>query len=533
MTSNMSDPRLLLALLSGAITLGYLAIRKLVDYDPREPPLAPQAIPVISHLIGLYQRTYNYYSDIYTKTGAPIFTVPLPGQKMYVVSSPDLIQSIQKQHRAFSIDPILIKFTSIIAGSSKETEDLMHINLYGDDGDHGVAQESHVALKEGTKPANIDDMNREMLREVASSLDLLEPTVGQAKRIQLYSWLRTTLTSATTKAVYGPLNPYNDKSIADAFWEFEAGIMPIVINILPSLFARKAMAARDKVSNAFYTYYRANGQDSASLLTRLRYGVATRNKIPVEDIAKIEIGGTIAILVNTVPAAFWTLFFLHANPSLLSSIRAEVDACTETSRSSDGIVTKTIDITTLKAKCPLLLSSYQETLRCVGMGTPVRQVTQDTYLEGYLLKKGALIQMPTRIIHSDASLWGDNVNDFVPERFLPENKPSRPKESCFRTFGGGKTLCPGRHFATNEILAVVAVFVSRMEMEVVDKTKGWEAPTSFNTGAAGQIMEPDWDVEVELRRREGVETEGGVRWEVRLDKGDRVFKMVTEDYVEE
>ncbi|KAK4652584.1 hypothetical protein QC762_501870 [Podospora pseudocomata] len=525
------DPRLWLATVSGAVTLGYLAIRKLLDYDPREPPLAPQRIPIISHMIGLYRRTYNYYSDVYAATGAPIFTVPLPGQKMYVVSSPDLIQSIQRQHRAFSIDPILMKFSSIIAGSSKESDAILQHNVYGDDGDHGVAHESHIALREGTKPSNIDEMNRDMLREVSSSLDLLEPPIGQTKRIKLYSWLRTTLTSATTRAVYGPMNPYNDQSIADAFWEFEQGIMPIIINILPILFARKAIAARAKVSQAFYKYYTSNGQESASLLTRLRYGVATRNKLPVEDIAKIEIGGTIAIMVNTIPAAFWTLFYVHANPALLASIRAEVEACIETARGEDGTVTRTINIVTLKANCPLLLSSYQETLRYVGMGTPVREVTQDTYLDGYLLKKGALIQMPTRVVHSDPKLWGENVNDFVPERFLPENKSSRPKESCFRTFGGGKTLCPGRHFATNEILAVVAVFVARLEMEPVDKEKGWEAPTSWNTGAAGQIMAPDRDVEVDIKRREGVEE--GWRWVVRVDKGDKVFRMVTEDFGDE
>ncbi|KUI57390.1 Cytochrome P450 71A12 [Cytospora mali] len=63
----------------------------------------------------------------------------------------------------------------------------------------------------------------------------------------------------------------------------------------------------------------------------------------------------------------------------------------------------------------------------------------------------------------DASLWGFNVAEFNPYRFLPEEKQNRLRDVCFRAFGGGKTLCPGRHFATNEILAVVAVFVSRLE----------------------------------------------------------------------
>ncbi|KAI1767943.1 hypothetical protein GGR53DRAFT_52614 [Hypoxylon sp. FL1150] len=25
-------------------------------------------------------------------------------------------------------------------------------------------------------------------------------------------------------------------------------------------------------------------------------------------------------------------------------------------------------------------------------------------------------------------------------------EPNRPRDVCFRAFGGGKTLCPGRHF---------------------------------------------------------------------------------------
>lgn len=151
---------------------------------------------------------------------------------------------------------------------------------------------------------------------------------------------------------------------------------------------------------------------------------------------------------------------------------------------------------------------------------------EDTQLDQWLLKKGAMIQMPSRVIHQDTALWGDDAADFNPRRFLAENRQSRAKDVCFRAFGGGKTLCPGRHFSTNEILAVVAVFVARLEMKVAGNGK-WEMPTSKNTNVAAVVMEPDTDIEVELTLREGME---GVEWQVRLDsKGDKVFAMVTED----
>lgn len=299
--------------------------------------------------------------------------------------------------------------------------------------------------------------------------------------------------------------------------------MTILIGFLPSITARKPVAARTKVAEAFEEYYKAGGVEKASILAKKRYQAAANNNVPLADIARYEVGGSIAVLVNTAPAAFWTLFLLHSQPGLLDDVRKEIDACTITS--ARGVSTiKTLDITTLKSKCPLLLSSYQEALRHRSMGTSVREVMEDTHLDQWLLKKGAMLQMPSRIIHQDASLWGSNVADFHPRRFLAEEKHNRPRDACFRAFGGGKTLCPGRHFATNEIVAAVAVFVARLDMKPISGE--WTLPTADNTNVAAVVMEPDHDVEVEITTRPGFD---GVEWVINLDKSDKIFAMVTED----
>lgn len=49
------------AIIVGVVTVTYFAARKIFDHDPREPPLAPQSIPVIGHMIGLWQHKFNYY----------------------------------------------------------------------------------------------------------------------------------------------------------------------------------------------------------------------------------------------------------------------------------------------------------------------------------------------------------------------------------------------------------------------------------------------------------------------------------------
>lgn len=299
--------------------------------------------------------------------------------------------------------------------------------------------------------------------------------------------------------------------------------MSILIGFLPSITARKPVAARAKVAKAFEAYYKAGGVKKASALAQMRYQSEADNNLSLEDIARYEVGGSIAILVNTAPSAFWTLFLLHSHPGLLEDVRREIDACTVTT-TEGGSTVKTIDITTLKEACPLLLSSYQEVLRYSSMGTSVREVMEDTYLDGWLLKKGAMLQMPSRIIHQDSSLWGTDVAEFNPRRFLPEEKQNRPRDACFRAFGGGKTLCPGRHFATNEVLAVVAVFIARLDMKPVGGV--WKSPTTANTNVAAVLMEPDYDIEVEIRTRQGFE---GFKWAIKLDKSEKVFAMVTED----
>ncbi|KAK7740433.1 hypothetical protein SLS62_011114 [Diatrype stigma] len=546
MSTSIGDtgPLLVLAVVA---TMTYFLARNIFGHDPCEPPLVPSSIPLIGHVVGLSRSSFNYYVELSKQTDAPIFTVSLPGQKMYVVTKPELIQQAQKQHRALAFPPIEAKFATTVVGLSKEAQAILARNVNGDEGAHGLSMETYAAMRAALHPGPaLDDLNRAMLAEVGKALDrLLEPgpaaagVVGEtprtARKLGLYAWLRDNLTTATTRAVYGPLNPFDDKEVADAFWEFEGGLMAILVGVLPSITARKPVAARAEVARAFEAYYRAGGVREASAYARNRYQVEVDNKFPLADTARSSVGGTIAVLVNTVPSVFWTLLHLYHHPGLLREVRDEVDACIQNSDSTDPgyssanteTTVRLIDMVSLKEQCPLLLSAYQEVLRYRTIGASVREVMEDTYLGPYLLKKGSMLQMPSRVIHTDETLWGDT--GFNPRRFLAAEKKNRPRDVCFRAFGGGKTLCPGRHLATNEVLANVALFVARFDMKPVDGA-GWKFPTTANTNVAAAVMGPDSDIEVEIAMREGSQ---GVRWAVSLEASDKTFAIVTEDVVGE
>jgi cytochrome P450 len=224
------------------------------------------------------------------------------------------------------------------------------------------------------------------------------------------------------------------------------------------------------------------------------------------------------------------MFFIFSKSDLLEDIRNELGAILETTSDKDGKIVRNLDITTMKSNCPLLTSVYKECLRYRSIGTSVRQVMEDTLLDGkYHLKKDSMIQMPSRVIHMDSSVWGPDVEEFNPRRYLKEGDlrsqtTKRPPSAAFRAFGGGTTLCPGRHFATNEILAVISMCVLRFDIKPV--AGGWVLPKTDSTNPAGILMEPDTDIEVEISPRD-IFADG--KWLFSLRNSKIVFAVTDED----
>ena len=142
----------------------------------------------------------------------------MPGVKIYVVTTPALIQSVQKQPQTLAFPPIEANFSSRVCGSSKEAHDIVMKNVNGDEGDWGLSMETYAAMRAALAPGpDLDEMNRLMVWNNASSIDDLS-TVGKPTKKNLAQWLRNTVTLATTNSVYGPYNPYKDQSVQDAFW---------------------------------------------------------------------------------------------------------------------------------------------------------------------------------------------------------------------------------------------------------------------------------------------------------------------------
>ncbi|ORY62498.1 uncharacterized protein BCR38DRAFT_467111 [Pseudomassariella vexata] len=100
-----------------------------------------------------------------------------------------------------------------------------------------------------------------------------------------------------------------------------------------------------------------------------------------------------------------------------------------------------LSIYIFKTECPMLVAVYRECLRLNSDNNSIRVVKEPTLLA---------------------------------DRYFLAIHPA-----AFRASGGGKTLCPGRHYAMNEILALVVLVVLLFDMESPDGG-GIEVPKKNN-----------------------------------------------------
>jgi hypothetical protein len=267
-----------------------------------------------------------------------------------------------------------------------------------------------------------------------------------------------------------------------------------------SSFATKTHRARETLVSAFAHYFSHDHHTQGAGITRARFEFNAQNNIPVPDIARFELGGAIALLTNIVPTCFWMLYHVYSDPQILRSCRDEIANVTHESLTSDGQKQRTIDVEGIESQCPTLLATMREVLRYRTVGTSARLVMEDHMLDNkYLLKKGGMVMLPGPVQHSDTTAWGANAADFDHTRFLQPDK--RVPAAAFRAFGGGASLCPGRHFATTIILNFTAMLV--MQSDIVPVRGVWPSITTEKAGGWEVTPKPDQDVTARIDARKG------------------------------
>lgn len=76
--------------------------------------------------------------------------------------------------------------------------------------------------------------------------------------------------------------------------------------------------------------------------------------------------------------------------------------------------------------------------------------------------QGTVLSVPSFTIHHDADVWGPDVDEFRPDRWLPENLTPRQR-MCFNPFSYGPRACVGQNVANMELALIIGTALHRYD----------------------------------------------------------------------
>ncbi|KAI0389233.1 cytochrome P450 [Xylariaceae sp. FL0594] len=505
----MSSSSLPLPLLLGTIVAGtYIFLFALLHLtqDAKEPPAIATSIPFVTPAIGmLVEGMQDFAVRMRDKhPNHPIHTLRLPFHRIYMVNSLALISLLQRQPKKISFAPIEAQAEETVMGVGRDG----NIVIGGSRLHHMLDDDSYLStfvlsIYPGLAPGpGLDGLNEVAVGYFARRLDELceSGSASGSVVLDLWEWIRDLLCMATTEAMYGEKNPFRDPAVRDTWHTFEPSIVIHMLKAWPSVLARKSLHTREHVLiPAFEKYFSA------------------------------EIGQLVASLTNSMAAAFWMVWHVFSDRDVvLRECGAEVEEQLVVQQNGSAIV----DLAKVKSSCPVLLSTWQETLRHEHIGVSARVVMEDDVVlaNRYLLKKGATVMTVTPVQHTDESLWGGTAREYDHRRFIvPGNKTNdnnrKLNGAAFRAFGGGAVLCPGRHFVSSEVMALTALLLLRFHIEPVAPAPAgkWVDPGK-NLPMTTSMPTPKEKVLVRVTPREE-----GRKWKVEYSASTKGVDMVVED----
>lgn len=185
-----------------------------------------------------------------------------------------------------------------------------------------------------------------------------------------------------------------------------------------------------------------------------------------------------------------TIYHLLRKPETMRRARAEVDE--QKSDKPDG--GRVPPFSALR-ELPYLAACVKEALRVhPPIPATLPRLSPGLEIGGRYFPEGITLSGSPWVLHHAKALWGDDVGDFKPERWLEPDAGAR-LDRYFMPFGVGFMSCPGQHLARIEAYKVLASILSEYDLRLVDPEKEWESKMCF-----AQVPH-SWPVYVSKRQR--------------------------------
>nr|XP_048318756.1 cytochrome P450 CYP749A22-like [Ziziphus jujuba var. spinosa] len=195
------------------------------------------------------------------------------------------------------------------------------------------------------------------------------------------------------------------------------------------------------------------GSDFLGLLLKAHHDANDSQRISLDDLVDECKTFYFAGQETTNTLLGWTVLLLAIHTDWQEQVRKEVlNLFGHENPNPDSI-----------AKLKIMSMVFNETLRLyppvIGF---VRKVEREVRLGKLILPANLNLYMATLAVHHDPQIWGEDVNQFKPERFSEGvSEATKNNSAAFFPFGMGRRNCVGNNFAITEAKIAISMILQR------------------------------------------------------------------------
>ncbi|KNA16862.1 hypothetical protein SOVF_085350 [Spinacia oleracea] len=154
----------------------------------------------------------------------------------------------------------------------------------------------------------------------------------------------------------------------------------------------------------------------------------------------------------------WTMILLSKHQDWQTRAREEVLATFGTNQPDLEGLNRLKIVTTILYEVLRLYPPVVTTSRRIYQG--------DMKLGNIVVPRGAMVSLSIINTHHDPRLWGDDANEFKPDRFSEGIAKATKGNISFFPFGWGPRICIGQNFAIAEAKMAVSIILQRFSFEL-------------------------------------------------------------------
>ncbi|XP_041046539.1 cytochrome P450 7B1-like [Carcharodon carcharias] len=458
---------------------------------PGEPPLEQGWIPLIGKTIEFHRDSLGFLLTCQQKWG-DTFTVYIAGKYITFVLNPFLYQFVV-QHKQLDFQ----KFSLAISAKA-----FGHPKL--DDPKIPVSNEEIHKLYNCLMGEELNILNESTMKNLQSVLK--QEQVGPTEwRIEsMFDFCCRIIIEATYVSFYGKAPKNEQKQIIELkekFLKFDK-MFPYLVAGIPIELLSNIKTMRKELISYFMSRKLDQRLSMSNIIKKRKSLLEGYSYLQDHQIAAHHFAFLWAALGNTVPAVFWALYYLVKNPEAHAAVHDEIEHVLQAAGQRPGpdfnISLSREDLDSMVT----LGSAIKESFRLCSSSMNIRAALEDFTLkfkdQRFKLRKGDWIALYPQILHMDSEVY-ENPEVYKYNRFVENGmektafyKGGKKLRYYLMPFGSGSSMCPGRHFAVNEIKMFLSIMLASFDMEIV---KGERSVGLDNDRAGLGILLPDSNVQ--------------------------------------